>query len=242
MSDLQLPSLPSFLDGQELDLLDAIERSRIGALVRDERNDILFANSSLLTWLQYAESDLQGKPTTFLVPEELHASVEAEREAIQRGDTRPRLGILLRKDSTTFPALLLPQPRRIRSEKLEDQRTISTVGITLVLNLSSVQTPRLLAEVPTPLGPALNRVGMELQFLSMSAPSSLAAALENPLLSELTPREKQILELLMTGERGPEIAERLFLSAHTVRNHLKRIYRKTGANSQTELIRFVRKL
>ena len=46
----------------------------------------------------------------------------------------------------------------------------------------------------------------------------------------------------MVGERVAMMAENLFISEHTVRNHLKSIFRKTGTASQAELIEWVRKL
>lgn len=56
----------------------------------------------------------------------------------------------------------------------------------------------------------------------------------------LTPRETDILELMLRGHRVPGIAERLYLSPHTVRNHLKVLFRKAGVSSQTELIERLR--
>jgi DNA-binding CsgD family transcriptional regulator len=56
----------------------------------------------------------------------------------------------------------------------------------------------------------------------------------------LTPREDEILQLMLRGHRVPGIADRLFLSPHTVRNHLKVLFRKAGVGSQTELIERVR--
>ena len=46
----------------------------------------------------------------------------------------------------------------------------------------------------------------------------------------------------MQNLRGPAIAERLYISQSTVRNHLKAIYRKVGVSSQSELIEWVASL
>jgi DNA-binding CsgD family transcriptional regulator len=51
----------------------------------------------------------------------------------------------------------------------------------------------------------------------------------------LSLREKQILQLVGEGKRPSTIADLLFLSEHTVRNHLKRLYRKLGVHSAAEL-------
>jgi PAS domain S-box-containing protein len=57
-----------------------------------------------------------------------------------------------------------------------------------------------------------------------------------PELGTLSPREQEILELLLEGRRVPKIARRLHISPHTVRNHLQSIFRKVGVGSQAELI------
>jgi DNA-binding CsgD family transcriptional regulator len=53
----------------------------------------------------------------------------------------------------------------------------------------------------------------------------------------LSPRERNVYRLLVEGSSAAKIAETLFLSIHTVRNHRKAIYRKLGVSSQVELIR-----
>ncbi len=58
-----------------------------------------------------------------------------------------------------------------------------------------------------------------------------------PGLDHLSPREAEVFELLMVGHRVSTMADMLCLSTHTVRNHLKSIFRKTGVHSQAELIR-----
>ena len=46
--------------------------------------------------------------------------------------------------------------------------------------------------------------------------------------TELTPRERQILELLEQGVRNKEIAERLGISGGTLKIHIAHIYPKKG--------------
>jgi DNA-binding CsgD family transcriptional regulator len=52
----------------------------------------------------------------------------------------------------------------------------------------------------------------------------------------LTRREAEVLKLLLDGWRVGSIGRTLYLSDHTVRNHLKAIYQKLGIHSQPELI------
>jgi DNA-binding NarL/FixJ family response regulator len=52
----------------------------------------------------------------------------------------------------------------------------------------------------------------------------------------LTPREREIVAALSMGQRVGAIAGRLGVSEHTVRNHLKAVYRKLDVHSQVELL------
>jgi len=55
----------------------------------------------------------------------------------------------------------------------------------------------------------------------------------------LSPREQDVVTLLLEGLTTVDMADRLGISAHTVRDHLKRLYRKTGARSRSELLSLV---
>ena len=72
--------------------------------------------------------------------------------------------------------------------------------------------------------------------------STVAQAIETeqgvPLedLEGLSPRERQILGALRRGLAPRQIAGSYSISEHTVRNHIKSIYRKLGVHSQLELI------
>ncbi len=54
--------------------------------------------------------------------------------------------------------------------------------------------------------------------------------------SELSRREQQLVELICRGLTNKEIAGRLHLSEHTVKNHVHRILHKTGAPDRISIV------
>ena len=57
----------------------------------------------------------------------------------------------------------------------------------------------------------------------------------------LTQREAEILTLIAQGLTNPEIAARLFLSNHTVKTHISRIFAKTGSRDRVAAIGYARR-
>jgi DNA-binding NarL/FixJ family response regulator len=58
----------------------------------------------------------------------------------------------------------------------------------------------------------------------------------------LTPREQQVLRLLVEGLSAKEIAEKLFISPKTVENHRTNIMNKLDIHSTMQLVRYAAKL
>jgi DNA-binding CsgD family transcriptional regulator len=53
--------------------------------------------------------------------------------------------------------------------------------------------------------------------------------------NELTESERRVAELVGEGKTNAEVAALLFMSVHTVRSNLRRIYGKLGIRSRSEL-------
>ena len=69
-------------------------------------------------------------------------------------------------------------------------------------------------------------------FQFVSRPSSAPAA--SSLAVDLSPREREILELIAEGLSNAEIAERLFLSKGTVQNYVSTLFAKLDVTDRTQ--------
>jgi PAS domain S-box-containing protein len=215
----------------------AIETMGCGVIVEDVTGTILYVNQRVLEWTGYDVPELDGLPVEQLIPEELRDKLADERKRVHEGDCRTRLSAIQRKDGRTFPVAVAPQPGI--GEQDGGVRVMS-----LVIDLGELQTARPMGFEAGSLAAELASVAQKLHSMSFSAAVSAehVAPVDHPLLSELSNREREILEHLMSGSRVPAIAKELFISPNTVRNHLKSIYRKVDVSSQAELIELVRSL
>ena len=130
-------------------------------------------------------------------------------------------------------------PRILR----EDDEILAVV--TVVLDLGEVQTAKRVDDKPmSGLVAGLQRIASELHTISLFAGSANAGNVpaDHPDLALLSAREREILGELLSGLRVPAIAKKLFISPHTVRNHLKSMYRKLDVSDQAGLIERIRSL
>lgn len=75
------------------------------------------------------------------------------------------------------------------------------------------------------------RARRELQVTGETARKRTAASTH----AELTAQETQIARLARDGLSNPEIGTRLFISAHTVQYHLRKVFTKLGITSRSQL-------
>lgn len=57
----------------------------------------------------------------------------------------------------------------------------------------------------------------------------------------ISKREQEILKLILNGKSNREIEESLFISYHTVKNHIYNLYQKLGVKTRYELVHFFTK-
>ena len=54
--------------------------------------------------------------------------------------------------------------------------------------------------------------------------------------SILTPREREVFELLIQNKSSKQIADELFISEKTVRNHISNVMQKLGVKGRTQAV------
>lgn len=130
-----------------------------------------------------------------------------------------------------------PQPMFMRVwsmvEKVLDGRVTQLPWTTtLVLSDSSVLVCEI---IRVDLDSSADRVGVLVLLQSLPAlPSLFLEAF--CARHRVSPREQEVIGLLLEGMGTADMANRLAISEHTVRDHLKRLYRKTGTRSRSELL------
>jgi DNA-binding NarL/FixJ family response regulator len=96
-----------------------------------------------------------------------------------------------------------------------------------------VEGVRAVAAGDARLGPETTRLLVD-RFLSGPSPNMPAP----PELDELTPREREVLELLARGLSNSEIAQRLFVGEGTVKTHVARLLSKLRLRDRVQAVVF----
>ena len=91
---------------------------------------------------------------------------------------------------------------------------------------------RIVASGEALLAPAVTRAVIE-EFARREPPAAPAAL---PALDELTPREREVLDLLARGLSNPEICERLVISEATAKTHVARILQKLDLRDRVQAV------
>jgi PAS domain S-box-containing protein len=219
------------------DLESAIATLNAGLIVRTPHGKLLYANERVIEWVGYTPEELDGQDFRMLLPPELRDRVGIELEEILAGDERARIAVVQRKNGRTFPVVACPHVLR------RDDFVEAVVG--LFFDIGELTTARRVGEGPAQgVAGNLERIALELQTISLFTSTSSGPSVlhDHPELEQLSVREREILAELVSGSRVPGIAKNLFISPHTVRNHLKSMFRKLEVSSQADLIEYVRRI
>jgi DNA-binding NarL/FixJ family response regulator len=97
------------------------------------------------------------------------------------------------------------------------------------------QSIRLIDRGYTQMGPGL----MEKLMTNRSVdPLSESPAKDHPDLKELTPREKEVLQLIGLGSTNRDIAEKLYISEGTVKTHVTHLFNRLHFKNRAQLAVF----
>jgi len=91
---------------------------------------------------------------------------------------------------------------------------------------------RIVASGDALLAPSVTRSVIE-QFARQPGPMPAQPPVA---VAALTPREREVLDLLVAGLSNPEICDRLFISDATAKTHVARILQKLGLRDRVQVV------
>ena len=191
-------------------------------VTRDADHRIASVNAAFRKLTGYEEDVSVGRTASELrLWDDAEVRKAAEREVQERGSLRDQEARLLPKDGAQVDCLVSAE-------------TVSVHDAGCVLWLFQDITERRRSEAE--LVDAIDAVMTDASWLSQSIMDRLAT-LRRPGSAapavELSPREREILELICSDMDDRTIAERLALSRNTVRNHVARLYAKISVNRRS---------
>ncbi|WP_058302747.1 LuxR C-terminal-related transcriptional regulator [Gorillibacterium timonense] len=171
-----------------------------------------------------------------------------------KNEVEPELAVILDELSGLTAAdgeLDLPEPPQ--PEQTQPRKETSQIA---ALALGSVQaepklgTARIRADLLAAFTAFLTRketVDLEVTLGETAAARDDLAFRGDPLqairdMHSLSSREQEVLSLVATGASNRDVAETLFISEHTVKNHMTNIFHKLGVNDRSQLIAMVYQL
>jgi two-component system, NarL family, response regulator YdfI len=203
----------------------AVVRAGLAALIgADERFEVLGSFPTA----QEAQDDIElaERPTDLIIAELGDSSIDkiVERAATSEGT------------ETDGPAVVALIPNW-------DPQLVGNLlrsGVSAVLPNTATRE-EILAAVEAALAGLVVLPREALEIFEETSPTQSAnlesSALDlEPLTETLTPRERQVLDMMAEGFGNKEIAWRLQISEHTVKFHVSSILAKLGASSRTEAV------
>ncbi len=167
-----------------------------------------------------------GEPARQRAQADFLLSGEAEKLGVRTVSARLRLA-----DGQLVEARLHHEPVYLSGEDRADFHVV----VYSVESLQESERDRLLR-----FEAAVQRISQALAEVGIGRVRAPGSAAWHGNLDQLTPREREVLSLLLEGKRVAEIGGELFISQHTARNHVRSVYTKLGVHSHLELLRRAR--
>ena len=207
-----------------VDPLDVITRAGAPAFATDEKGRIAIWNKGAQEMLGYPASQVLGKLCHEIIcGRDVFGNRFCDRHCaltfmVERHETVRHFELDVRAESgevipASFSIVVLPGPRARQ--------------YTLIHFLERVDRQRDVGEL-------IRRILTQQHAPPVSGPPD--GELSSPPAPALTSREIQILRLLADGASTQDIADSLFISVTTTRNHVQHILQKLGVHSKLEAV------
>jgi PAS domain S-box-containing protein len=215
------------------DLEGLLDKLPVGLLWHDHRGKILAANAWLLEVLGYGPGELRGESlwNVVRIPEQREHVVRTYEALVP--SARDASLLLVCTHSRGAPLALHVDLRGEFDESGRPQAFAWAMRMPEPITAGVATSLEALARATARLERLVDNASSPTQTPPPAAHDGDGAPSE---LSRLSPRERQVAELLLEGESPSSMAARLNVSEHTVRNHLKGIYRRLGVHSKDELL------
>lgn len=216
------------------DVPEWVEASPYPIGICDNVPVLLYVNRTLAALIRRTRKQIVGTPLLDFI-DAAHADRVAEELRSRRsGRSEPYVVKFRIPGAEPVHQLLFPQPIRAA-----DGEVLGSLAVAVALpNLDGVADALSLDRgVSDGARALLQQVGDLLR--RRTDPSLDDVRRRDPVATQLSAREWEVLSLLHRGARVRNVAQRLGLSENTVRSHLKSIFRKLGVSSQAELVDWV---
>lgn len=195
---------------------------------RDET--IVFVNASLARLLGYSSNtDMLGRSVREIVHRDAWEELRARMHGDLTRESAPYLTVLSTVSGNAEAVCLFPQTSPDGWMLEQDPASPLFVETVIPLRhfggLSGLRLDAVHSSACSGCG------GDDLKSMSQDLQDSARVAFE-----QLTRRETEIVDIISSGADLGAVALQLSISPHTVRNHLKAIFRKLGIRSQAELL------
>lgn len=157
---------------------------------------------------------------------------------IEERALRARLPILV-SDAVTNPGVHRRLHGINRADAYIAAPVVSSGAVRAFIHVSTQRDTGTVDELDVPLVAAFARglgTALDLAALRHHVDAGEPAAPASSSLETLSEREQQVLTLLAEGLTNKQIGERLFVSAETVKTHVRRLMHKLGADTRTQAV------